>query len=101
MRVVLVSETFTPQRNGVAILLGRFVQFLAERGHEVLVVTTHGGSSGDAPATLPPAVKMVKVGGFRLPRYPDLTMALPFAPRVTRASSPTATKAPRRADKLQ
>ena len=83
MRIALISETFIPQRNGVAMLLGRFVHFLAARGHEVLVVTTD--APVDAPATLPPGVKVVKVRGFRLPRYPDLTMALPFAPRAARA----------------
>ncbi len=85
MRIALFSETFIPQRNGVAMLLGRLVRFLALHGHEVLLVTTDIGPVGDAHASLPPAVKVVKVPGFRLPRYPDLTMALPFAPRVFRA----------------
>jgi len=67
------------------MLLGRFVRFLAARGHEVLVVTTDAPAERDAPATLPAGVQVVKVRGFRLPRYPDLTMALPFAPRAARA----------------
>lgn len=85
MRIALFSETFIPQRNGVAMLLGRLVRFLADRGHEVLVATTDAGPVGDAHASLPPSVRVVKVPGFRLPRYPDLTMAIPFAPRVFRA----------------
>jgi phosphatidylinositol alpha 1,6-mannosyltransferase len=85
MRIALFSETFIPQRNGVAILLGRFIQYLARHGHEVLVVTSDIGLGADAHATLPSSVKLLKVPGFRLPRYPDLTMPLPFAPRVARA----------------
>jgi glycosyltransferase involved in cell wall biosynthesis len=85
VRVALFSETFIPQRNGVAMLLGRLVRYLADHGHEVLLVTTDIGPVGDAHDSLPPAVKTVKVPGIRVPRYPDLTMAMPYAPRVFRA----------------
>jgi glycosyltransferase involved in cell wall biosynthesis len=85
VRVALFSETFIPQRNGVAMLLGRLVRYLAQQGHQTLVVTADIGPVGDAHASLPPSVQVVKVPGFRLPRYPDLTMAVPFAPRVSRA----------------
>ncbi len=67
------------------MLLGRLVRYLSQRGHQVLMVTTDIGPVGDAHATLPPGVQLVKVPGLRLPRYPDLTMAVPFARQVTRA----------------
>ncbi len=85
MRITLFSETFAPQRNGVALILGRLVRFLADQGHEVLVVTADFGSVGETDPPLAPPVRLVKVPGIKLPRYPDLTMATPFAPRVLRA----------------
>ncbi len=85
VRIALFSETFVPQRNGVALILGRLVRFLADQGHEVMVATADFGHVGDADPPLPPAVRLVKVPGFKLPRYPDLTMAAPFAPSVLRA----------------
>lgn len=85
MRIALFSETFVPQRNGVALILGRLVRYLAAQGHEVLVATADFGNVGAAEPPLPAPVRVVKVPGFKLPRYPDLTMAAPLAPRVLRA----------------
>ncbi len=85
MRIALFSETFIPQRNGVALILGRLVRFLADRGHQVLVATADFGDVARAAPAIPTSVEVVKVPGFKLPRYPDLTMALPFARRVERA----------------
>jgi phosphatidylinositol alpha 1,6-mannosyltransferase len=85
VRIALFSETFVPQRNGVALILGRLVQFLADRGHQVLVATADFGDAARAGPAIPSSVEVVKVPGFKLPRYPDLTMAVPFAPRVARA----------------
>jgi glycosyltransferase involved in cell wall biosynthesis len=85
VRIALFSETFVPQRNGVALILGRLVRFLANQGHEVLVATADSGEVGEPDPPLPAAVRVVKVPGFKLPRYPDLTMAAPFAPGLLRA----------------
>jgi phosphatidylinositol alpha 1,6-mannosyltransferase len=85
VRVALFSETFVPQRNGVALILGRLVRYLAEQGHEVLVATADFGDVGQVQPPLPGAVRVVKVPGFKLPRYPDLTVAVPLAPRVFQA----------------
>ncbi len=70
----------------MASLLGRLVRFLAGQGHQVLVATADFGDVGDADPPLPPEIRVVKVPGMPLPRYPDLTMAIPFAPRVLRAA---------------
>jgi glycosyltransferase involved in cell wall biosynthesis len=85
VRIALFSETFVPQRNGVALILGRLARFLADQGHEVLVATADFGDVGETDPPLPAAVRVVKVPGFKLPRYPDLTMAAPFAPGALRA----------------
>lgn len=85
MRIALFSETFVPQRNGVALILDRLVRFLADQGHDVLVATADCGEDPPADPGLPPAVTLVKVPGMALPRYPDLTLARPLARRVWRA----------------
>jgi glycosyltransferase involved in cell wall biosynthesis len=85
VRIALFSETFAPQRNGVALILARLVRFLSDRGHEVLVATADFDLGGEPEPPIPAGVQVVKVPGFKLPRYPDLTMAKPFAPRVLRA----------------
>ena len=83
MRIALFSETFLPQRNGVALLLDRLIRHLTANGHEVLVAApVSWRPRGDA--SVPPGVRVLRVPGIPLPRYPDLTLALPLAPRVVR-----------------
>jgi glycosyltransferase involved in cell wall biosynthesis len=83
VRIALFSETFVPQRNGVALVLWRLVRYLSHNGHQVLVATADPGTPLEEPE-LPPNVRLVKVPGWKLPRYPDLTMARLFSPRVAR-----------------
>jgi len=84
MRIALFSETYLPQRNGVALILDRLVRRLARLGHEVLVVVpVSWRPKGDAE--VPPGVKIVRVPGLPLPKYPDLTIGQPYALRVMRA----------------
>src|SRR3954470_4453819 len=44
MKVMIVSDTFPPDINGVARTLQTLARGLAERGHEVTVITTSGAS---------------------------------------------------------
>ena len=84
VRIALFAETYLPQRNGVALILDRLVRQLAREGHGVLVATpTSWRPRGDAP--LPSRAHLIRVPGIPLPRYPDLTLGIPFAPRVMRA----------------
>jgi glycosyltransferase involved in cell wall biosynthesis len=83
VRIALFSETFLPQRNGVALILDRLVRHLTMLGHEVLVaVPVSWRPRGDAPSR--PGLRVIRVPGVPLPRYPDLTLALPFSPSVAR-----------------
>jgi glycosyltransferase involved in cell wall biosynthesis len=83
VRIALFSETFLPQRNGVALLLDRLIRHLIAQGHEVLVAApTSWRPRGEVPAMA--GARVVRVAGVPLPRYPDLTLALPLAPRVVR-----------------
>jgi len=81
VRVALFSETFLPQRNGVALIVDRLVRHLVREGHEVLlVVPVSWRPRGDAP--VPDGVTLLRVSGIPLPKYPDLTIAIPLAPRI-------------------
>ncbi|MDH4352291.1 MAG: glycosyltransferase, partial [Gemmatimonadota bacterium] len=83
MRIALFSETFLPQRNGVALILDRLIRHLTTQGHEVLLaVPISWRPRGEVP--LHPGLRVLRVPGVPLPRYPDLTLALPLAPRVMR-----------------
>ena len=84
MRIALFTETYPPQRNGVALILERLVAELVRRGHEVLVAAPVSWRPR-GEATLPPGVRLVRVPGIPLLRYPDLTLALPLYPRALRA----------------
>lgn len=83
MRIALFSETFLPQRNGVALLLDRLIRHLIAQGHEVLVAApVSWRPRGEAPPL--PGARVLRVPGVPFPRYPDLTLALPLSPQVVR-----------------
>lgn len=51
MKVIIVSDTFAPDINGVARTLGMLARGLMVRGHGVEVVTTQENDGGDGPRT--------------------------------------------------
>ena len=70
MRVLIVSDTFAPDINGVARTLRQLSLGLMERGHQVEVVTTSEGSvPGDRP-------RRHVVPSLPLPGYPALRVGL-------------------------
>ncbi|MET7598797.1 glycosyltransferase family 1 protein [Streptomyces sp. NPDC005481] len=75
MRVVIVTESFPPDVNGVAHCALQTARHLAERGHAPLVVApaTAAGSGPDALAPCP----VVRVPSLPLPGYPQVRVALP------------------------
>ncbi len=78
MRVVIVTESFPPDVNGVAHCALQTARHLAERGHAPLVVApaTAAGTAGTAlDATAPCPV--VRVPSLPLPGYPQVRVALP------------------------
>ncbi|MYW64915.1 glycosyltransferase [Streptomyces sp. SID8379] len=82
MRVVIVTESFPPDINGVAHCALQTARHLAARGHEPLVVApaTAAGPEADAAAPCP----VVRVPSLPLPGYPQVRVALPSR-RVTQA----------------
>ncbi|MFE1955710.1 glycosyltransferase family 4 protein [Streptomyces sp. NPDC059524] len=75
MRVVIVTESFPPDLNGVAHCALQTARHLAARGHDPLVVApaTAAGSEADAGAPCP----VVRVPSLPLPGYPQVRVALP------------------------
>ncbi|MGX1371489.1 phosphatidylinositol alpha 1,6-mannosyltransferase [Streptomyces canus] len=77
MRVVIVTESFPPDVNGVAHCALQTARHLVDRGHLPLVVapaTASGpGSGADTLAPCP----VVRVPSLPLPGYPQVRVALP------------------------
>ena len=76
MRYSIVTETYPPEVNGVALTVQGLEQGLRDRGHDVeLVRPRQDGDADLAPPTLPKHVLLVR--GAALPRYPGLKFGLP------------------------
>ncbi|MER6787815.1 glycosyltransferase family 1 protein [Streptomyces sp. NPDC000658] len=75
MRVVIVTESFPPDVNGVAHCAFQTARHLVDRGHAPVVVApaTAAGPGPDAEAPCP----VVRVPSLPLPGYPQVRVALP------------------------
>ncbi|KQX60860.1 glycosyltransferase family 1 protein [Streptomyces sp. Root1310] len=75
MRVVIVTESFPPDVNGVAHCAFQTARHLVDRGHTPVVVApaTAAGTGPDAGAPCP----VVRVPSLPLPGYPQVRVALP------------------------
>ena len=73
MRIGIVTETYPPEINGVALTVHSLAAGLASLGHTVEVIRPHQPVPfQDEPGTLP-----VETLGASLPRYPGLRFGLP------------------------
>jgi glycosyltransferase involved in cell wall biosynthesis len=82
MRIAVVTETYPPEINGVALTVQNFVEQLAALGHDVLLIRPEQPGAEAAP--LPVRVRELRVPGARLPRYPGLRFGWPCASRLRR-----------------
>ena len=71
MKLMLITDTYPPDINGVARSLSTFAAGLAARGHAVEIVTTLPAAD-DEPDTLPRHV----VTALPLPGYPVLRIGI-------------------------
>jgi glycosyltransferase involved in cell wall biosynthesis len=79
LRVSVVTETYPPEVNGVALSAARFVDGLRRRGHEIQLVRPRQDRSdrtSDLQDLLTP--------GVPIPHYPGLRMGLPAARALAR-----------------
>ncbi len=81
LRVALVSETYPPEVNGVAMTLGRLAGGLVARGHRLQVVRPRQKNEA---AGKPEAGELL-TPGLPIPRYPELRFGLPAGGRLWRA----------------
>ncbi|GAA2585512.1 glycosyltransferase family 4 protein [Streptomyces tubercidicus] len=76
MRVVLVTESFPPDVNGVSHCALQTARHLVRRGHDPLVIAPLGGASAAAGTDESPC-PVVRVPSMPLPGYPQVRIALP------------------------
>lgn len=81
MRIVVVTETYPPEVNGVALTAARFVNALRAEGHDVEVVRPRQSSEAATGAT---HTREFLARGISLPRYPGLQMGLPITGALKR-----------------
>ena len=76
LRIALVTETYPPEVNGVALTVARIADGLRRRGHVLQLVRPR--QAGDAAG----AVGELLVRGAPIPCYPHLRLGLPAARRL-------------------
>lgn len=82
LRVALVTETWPPEVNGVAMTLKRMVDGLIGRGHSVQLVRPRQTAADTALSTH--GLQELLSRGLRLPRYDGLKLGLPARARLLR-----------------
>jgi glycosyltransferase involved in cell wall biosynthesis len=80
LKLALVTETFPPEINGVAMTLQRLVEGLARRGHDVTVLRPRQNSA-DAPGTMRGYHEHL-FPSLPIPGYPFLRLGLPARSRL-------------------
>lgn len=74
-RILVVTETFPPEINGVAKTLHRMLSDLLQRGHEIILVRPKQGPNDLATAS--GNYREVLVRGAKIPFYEDLRFGYP------------------------
>lgn len=82
MRLTLVTETFPPEVNGVAMTLGRWLAAFEARGYEVLVIRPRQPGETAAPN---------RVRGWSLPFYQEVRIGYVSAGQIQKILLDTAT----------
>ncbi|MFF1699880.1 glycosyltransferase family 4 protein [Streptomyces sp. NPDC058257] len=77
MRVVIVTESFPPDVNGVAHCALQTARQLVARGHDPLVIAPAPAAGADAAAEASAPCPVIRVPSLPLPGYPQVRLALP------------------------
>jgi glycosyltransferase involved in cell wall biosynthesis len=84
LRIVVVTETYPPEVNGVARTIAAMVRVLCRRGHSIQLIRPRQehetGSGVDSDG-----IETILRPGMRLPRYPDLRLGFPAQRALLRA----------------
>ncbi len=82
VNIAIVTETFPPEVNGVAMTFGLIARELGRRGHRVTVYRPDRKDlAGQAPT---PEFTEIALPGMPIPGYPLLRLGLPARRRLTR-----------------
>lgn len=82
LRVAIVTETYPPEVNGVAMTIGRMIRGLLERGHHIQLVRLRQGAQ-DQPAKGRYLEEVLR-RGISIPRYDSLRVGLPAKQALVR-----------------
>ncbi len=82
LRLALVTETYPPEINGVAMTTGRMVEGLLRRKHQIQLIRPRQRPN-DAPAQRG-VFEEVLAHGLPIPHYGELKMGLPAKQRLVR-----------------
>ena len=80
LRIAIVTETYPPEINGVAMTLGRLINGLRRHGHNVQVIRPR--QHADATASTQVNASEILVRGIPIPRYSGLQFGLPAGKRL-------------------
>lgn len=75
LRLAVVTETYPPEINGVALSLSRFVEGLRKRNHNIQLIRPRQIQAEQAVSGH--GFSELLTGGVPIPRYPNLKMGLP------------------------
>ena len=75
LRVAVVTETYPPEINGVALTIQHMIEGLRQRNHHIQLIRPRQGA-GDMPA-FTTNLQQILLPGFAIPRYPNLRLGLP------------------------
>jgi hypothetical protein len=81
LRIAIVTETFPPEVNGVAMTLGRIVDGLLKRGHVVQLIRPR--QAIETPSAAFAGLDEVLSIGLPVPAYGELRFGLPAKRRLT------------------
>lgn len=85
LRIALVTETYPPEVNGVAMTLKRMVEGLIARGHRVQLIRPKQGDA-DGPRSSHEFEELL-ARGWKVPRYEGLRFGLPAKSALVRSWS--------------
>ncbi len=80
LRIALVTETFPPEVNGVAMTMGRIVDALLHRGHQVQLIRPK--QVNEAAGEVQRGLEEILVPGLPVPAYSELRLGLPSKRRL-------------------
>jgi len=83
MRIAVVTETWPPEVNGVAVTLSRVVQGLIARQHSIQLIRPR--QERDEVALTEQRMSEMLMRGLPIPRYPQLKLGLPGKKALVRA----------------